>query len=186
VIVWLSNFSINNNFSHFLHGLLRLFCALIDARYLVWDPKSNKFIQAVPYTIWLDENFKLEPEKHTWLKSMGGTIRHLKNNNCVSATRIVYGSGCVRFLSPEKWYGYPGCRASEVLPAFGAYMRQVHSGGNKEDLKILDEPSSDASASGAGLRVAYAVRDVGALTGKRGISNLGSVQALITKTQHVA
>lgn len=65
-VAFLSNFSINNNFSHFLHGLLRLFCALIDGKYIIWDPRTNKFVERVKYTIWLDENFRLTDEKRSW------------------------------------------------------------------------------------------------------------------------
>ena len=77
-VAFLSNFSINNNFSHFLHALLRLFCALIDARLIIWNASTRKFVERVPYTIWLDEYFKLTDDKLSWLKSMGGTLRHLK------------------------------------------------------------------------------------------------------------
>ena len=54
-VVFLSNFSIKHNFSHFLHALLRLFCALVDARYLVWDQQLSKFTKQENFTLWLDE-----------------------------------------------------------------------------------------------------------------------------------
>jgi hypothetical protein len=182
-VAFLSNFSINNNFSHFLHGLLRLFCALIDAKFIVWDEKLKKFVQRVNYSIWLDENFRLTDEKRSWLKSMGGTLKHLKDVKCASSSNFLYGSGCVRLLPPEKWFGYPGCRASSMLPAFGHYMRQVHMALSSEDLKLLDEFGT--ARTDPGLRVAFAVRDVGVETGKRIISNLQQVQTMIKKTQHV-
>ena len=183
-VTWLSNFSINNNFSHFLHSLLRLFCALIDARYIVWDKQQAKYVQQVPYTIWLDEWFRLTPEKRSWLEAMGGSIRHLKDvKKCVSTNVLLYGSGCVKLLPPEKWFGYPGCRASKILPAFGHYMRLKHSASSKEDLRFIDD--IDGSSADPGLRVAFAVRNVGELTGKRQISNLYQVQQLVKKTQHV-
>jgi len=59
VVAYLSNFSINNNFSHFLHGLLRLFCALVDARWIVWNENKQLFERRIDYTIWLDEYFKV-------------------------------------------------------------------------------------------------------------------------------
>ena len=54
-VVFLSNFSIKHNFSHFLHAILRLFCALIDARYIIFDAATKKFVHNVNYTLWLDE-----------------------------------------------------------------------------------------------------------------------------------
>lgn len=185
-VAYLSNFSINNNFSHFLHGLLRLFCSLTDASILVWDIKQNKFIQTRKYSIWLDEYFKLSSEKQKWLESFGGTLRQLSKTpkgNCVSSEKLLYGSGCVRLLPPEKWFGYPGCRAGNILPAFGQYMRQIHLASGPADLKLIDEPVS--TRIDPGLRVAFAVRDVGAETGMRAISNLHIVQSLIRRTQHV-
>lgn len=183
-VAFLSNFSINNNFSHFLHALLRLFCALIDARLIIWNASTRKFVERVPYTIWLDEYFKLTDDKLSWLKSMGGTLRHLKNvKSCVSSGHLLYGSGCVRLLPPEKWFGYPGCRAAEMLPAFGQYMRQVHSALGPKDLVLVDEIGTERTDPG--LRMSFAVRDVSALTGKRAISNLNQVQNLLHKTQHV-
>jgi hypothetical protein len=116
-IIFLSSFSINHNFSHFLHGVLRLFCALMDAHFIVWDDVSNAFVAAVDYVIWIDENFKTSPQILKWLGALG-QIRQLSslrnNRDCVSADRLVYGSGCVKLLPPEKWYGYPGCRADKV------------------------------------------------------------------------
>lgn len=185
-VAYLSNFSINNNFSHFLHGLLRLFCSLTDAGIIVWSPAQNKFIQTRKYTIWLDEFFKINAEKTKWLESFGATLRPLAKTpkgGCVSSSQMLYGSGCVRLLPPEKWFGYPGCRAGEILPAFGQYMRQMHSAAGAGDLQLLDEPHS--SRVDPGLRVAFAVRDVGSETGMRAISNLEQVQSLIRNTQHV-
>ena len=85
-------------------------------------------MQKVDYTLWLDEYFKLTAQKRQWLNALAPNIMHLgqdlKTGGCVSAEKLIYGSGCVRFLPPEKWFGYPGCRAGEILPAFGQYMRQ--------------------------------------------------------------
>jgi len=183
-VAYLSNFSINNNFSHFLHGLLRLFCALVDARLITWDAAQAKYLQG-NYTIWLDEYFKLDVEKAKWLKSFGPTrqLSRQSKGACVSSNKLLYGSGCVRLLPPEKWFGYPGCRAGDVLPAFGQYMRQVHLAAGPEQLKLVDEPASQRTDPG--LRIAFAVRDVGAETGMRAVSNLQEVQTLIKHTQHV-
>jgi hypothetical protein len=195
VVTFLSNFSINNNFSHFLHGLLRLFCALLDARWIVWDSATLKFVKTVNYTIWLDEYFKMMPEKLAWITalSMGGKVQSLGTKalpvgECVTATHLLYGSGCVKLLPPEKWHGYPHCRAREVLPAFGHYMRQVFAAQNVNDLTIIDHRSAvldESLKNGPSLRVAFAVRDVGDLTGKRIVSNLAYVQTLLRKTQHI-
>lgn len=185
-VAYLSNYSINNNFSHFLHGLLRLFCALIDARWLVWNSSTHTYVKTVNYSIWLDEYFKISEAKLKWIEAMGGTIRKLKEvskGQCVSSKVILYGSGCVKLLPPEKWFGYPGCRASQVLPAFGHYMRQRFMGQHAEDLLIIDEHTG--TRTDPGLRVAFAVRDVGAETGRRAISNLNAVQALLKKSQHI-
>lgn len=54
-VVLLSNFSIKHNFSHFLHAMLRLFCALVDARYITWSSAHKKFDTSVNFTLWLDE-----------------------------------------------------------------------------------------------------------------------------------
>ncbi len=106
-VAYLSNFSINNNFSHFLHSLLRLFCALIDARFIEWDPSSQLFIHRVKYSIWLDEYFRLTKEKQGWLRSFypagKATFRLLstvQSGQCVSSSKLLYGSGCVRLLPP--------------------------------------------------------------------------------------
>lgn len=129
-VIFLSNFSINNNFSHFLHGLLRLFCALVDAGLIVWDRFTRSFVKTEPYSIWFDENLKLDSTKLLWFsalaydgkdvigKSSSASLFHLKDlkvPGCVSAKQLVYGSGCVRLLPPEKWYGYGGCRANQVV-----------------------------------------------------------------------
>ena len=194
-VTFLSNFSINNNFSHFLHGLLRLFCALIDARWIVWDPVTRTFVRAVEYTLWLDEYFKSTPEKLRWLDAlaMGGKVRPLNAKalpvgECVTARRLLYGSGCVKLLPPEKWHGYPHCRATEVLPAFGHFMRQVFGASGIKDLTIIDHRSEvlhESFKKGPSLRIAFAVRDASALTGKRSIANLADVQRLLRKTQHI-
>lgn len=190
VIAYLSNFSINNNFSHFLHSLLRLFCVLIDTKIIIYDKFQNQFIQTRNYTIWLDEYFKLSNEKRIWLQSFGGTLILLNKlpnkGECISSNTLIYGSGCIRLLPPEKWFGYPGCRAGEILPAFGKYMRQKHMALNEIDLKLIDEDIiTTHSRIDPGLRIAFAVRDVTAKTGMRIISNLEQVQNLITKTQHI-
>lgn len=191
-VAFLSNFSLNNNFSHFLHGLLRLFCALMDARLITWNEQSSRFVDSRNYTIWLDEYFKLTDEKKRWLDSFeGGKLRQLSRlpakSDCVSSSNLLYGSGCVRLLPPEKWFGYPGCRAGEMLPAFGAYMRQVHMAQGAADLMLVDEQVSPSGVSrlNPGLRVSFAVRAVGSETGMRQISNLDQVQQLVRRTQHV-
>ena len=203
VVAYLSNFSINNNFSHFLHGLLKLFCALIDAQWIVWDNGTEKFVQAVDYTIWLDEYFKLDDAKLKWLGAMGGRIFHLGKQlpvgNCAAAQELIYGSGCVKLLPPEKWFGYPGCRAGDMLPAFGDYMRQQFKAPSVKDLFLIDRDSDNVMEKrkerlshsavkgndGDGIRVAFAVRDTTAETGKRVISNLDITQVLLQQTQHI-
>lgn len=187
-VVYLSNFSINNNFSHFLHSLLRLFCALVDAQLLQWAPGDMTFHKVGNYTIWLDEYYKLTDAKKVWLSALtnNNAVRHLntiERGTCVKASKAVYGSGCVKLLPPEKWFGYPGCRAKEMLPAFGYFMRQHFMASNEKDLLLLDDSNRDRTDPG--LRLAFAVRDVGDLTGRRTISNLGDIQALLKKTQHV-
>ena len=203
VVAYLSNFSINKNFSHFLHGLVRLFCALIDAHWIEWDKNQNKFVQRVQYTIWLDEYFKLSKQKREWLGALAPNIMHLgqdlKIGGCVTAETLIYGSGCVRFLPPEKWFGYPGCRAGDILPAFGQYMRQQFNAPMSKDLFLIDQfdnnvaiqkyrrqhgETSTNDAKGA-LKVAFAVRDTTAETGERRISNLDVTQRLLQRTQHV-
>jgi hypothetical protein len=191
-VAFLSNFSINNNFSHFLHALLRLFCSLIDAKIFVWNHEKQNFIKSFNYTIWLDENLKVTPEKQIWLESFGGKLKLLseigkKDGDCVSSRSLIYGSGCIRLLPPEKWFGYPGCRAGDILPAFGEYMRQYYKASNSDSLKFIDsfDEDKDNSADFAGLRVAFAVRDTSEQTGKRQISNLEQVQSLLKRTQHV-
>lgn len=111
-VAFLSNFSINNNFSHFLHGLLRLFCALIDAQFIVWDSASSSFVHRVKFTIWLDEYFRITPEKEAWLKSFTQNGRaalralasDVKKGHCVSSKHLLYGSGCVRLLPPGAFF----------------------------------------------------------------------------------
>ena len=204
VVAYLSNFSINNNFSHFLHGLVRLFCALIDARWIAWDNAQQKFVRKVEYTLWLDEYFKLNDKKRAWLNVLAPNIVHLgeslTHGSCVTATNLIYGSGCVKFLPPEKWFGYPGCRAGNILPAFGQDMRQQFNAPMSKDLYLIDrfdnnvaimknrrrngerEESNDPTGA---MKVAFAVRDVGATTGMRSIANLDTTQHLLRRTQHV-
>jgi hypothetical protein len=186
VVVYLSNYSINNNFSHFLHGLLRLFCALIDSRWLIWDHNVHNFVPSVNYTIWLDEYLRITPEKAVWLSALGSSFRMLnevEKGQCVSAEKTLYGSGCLKLLPPEKWFGYPGCRAGKVLPAFGHYMRRRFMGQSSKDLVLLDEHGS--SRIDPGLRVAFAVRDVSAITGRRVVSNLHEIQVKLKRSQHI-
>lgn len=190
VVVLLSNFSINNNFSHFLHALLRLFCALVDARWITWSEASGRFVQTRTYTIWLDEFFKLSDMKRAWIEALGGaSIRQLPkpgrgggggSAGCVTASTLLYGSGCVKLLPPEKWFGYPGCRANTVLPAFGAYFRQAFQAPTTSHLTVLDQVQSHF------LKVAFTVREATAKTGTRSISNLAATQALLLKTQRVS
>eukprot|EP01031_Cornospumella_fuschlensis_P037715 gene37715-45817_t len=140
-VVLLSNFSINNNFSHFLHALLRLFCALLDAHIIEWNTSLEVFEVKKKYTLWLDEYFKLNPEKTQWLKSFGGEIRSLKDlgkEGCMSSRTLIYGSGCVRLLPPEKWFGYPGCRAGDILRSFGTYMRHIYNASSVSALHFVD------------------------------------------------
>lgn len=126
-IMYMSSFSINHNFSHFLHSLLRLFCALLDARFVVWNQKNQTFEARVDYAIWLDENVKLGTNEMTWMRMMGARIRHVKEDcprgDCLSANQLVYGSGCAKLLPPEKWYGYPGCRANKVHEGLNIAVR---------------------------------------------------------------
>lgn len=186
-VAYLSNFSINNNFSHFLHGILRLFCALIDAGWIVWSPESNSFQRPHEFTLWIDEFFKVNDMKLTWLKSISPNIKVLRSvgkGECVLARNFLYGSGCVKLLPPEKWFGYPGCRAGSILPAFGHYMRTSFSAPTLEDLIVVDE-ESDLLHGGRKVRVAFDVRDTGPTTGRRAISNLLEVQRLLISNQHV-
>lgn len=190
VVALLSNFSINNNFSHFLHGLLRLFCALLDAGWIAWSPSQARFVQMQNYTIWLDEYFKVSESKLIWIKALGANIRHMgrdltKKGSCASSSTLLYGSGCVKLLPPEKWFGYPGCRAAQVLPAFGTYMRAHFMASGPNEIVFVDDSLSNGPKLGSGLRVSFAVRAVGDLTGRREISNLGLVQNLLRKTQHI-
>lgn len=188
-VVYFSNFSINNNFSHFLHGLLRLFCALIDAKYLVWVDSSQTFVPAVSYSLWLDANLKINQKKLDWIASLGSNIRilgkEISKGDCVQARQLLYGSGCVKLLPPEKWFGYPGCRASQILPAFGHYMRQQHNISNRPDVillgpaDVLPQPGSLNSSAYVvkyAVNILFAVRDVGELTGRREILDLNRLQ----------
>lgn len=69
-VILLSNFSVNNNYSHFLHALLRLFCALIDAGLLVLegaekqgarggDTQQGGVVRAGNITLWIDNNLQV-------------------------------------------------------------------------------------------------------------------------------
>ena len=121
-----------------------------------------------------------------WYRAMSTDFRLLKETprgDCISTDVMLYGNGCVRLLPPEKWFGYPGCRASMVLPAFGNYMRQVFHGQDRSKLIVIDEHEN--ALNDRKLRVSFAVRDVGALTGRRVISNLQSVQSLLIRTQRI-
>ena len=187
VVAYLSNYSINNNFSHFLHGLLRLFCALIDAHWIEWNHNTQNFEPRVNYTIWLDDYFRTNEIKLKWISTLGVNIRLMKEipkDSCITSKVLLYGSGCVKLLPPEKWFGYPNCRASSVLPAFGYYFRQQYLAQNSKDLLLVDEHLPNQPI-GSGLRVAFSVRDVGIETGRRIISNLNQVQIILKKTQHI-
>lgn len=186
-VVYLSNFSINNNFSHFLHGILRLFCALVDAKWLQWDSSIETFVKTVDYTIWLDEFFKTNPTKMKWMETLGSKFRYLKDiqkPKYLIAKQMLYGSGCVRLLPPEKWFGYPGCRAKEMLPAFGYFLRKQFMGQTADDLKFIDSNAIEEHQK-VGLRVAFSVRVVGPTTGRRAIKNLHDIQSLLRQTQHI-
>jgi hypothetical protein len=98
---------------------------------------------------------------------------------------MLYGSGCVKLLPPEKWYGYPGCRASSVLPAFGHYMRTIFKADDSNSIKIMDERHLDRPDKSKRLQVAFAVREASDLTGKRSIANLIEIEKTITKSQHL-
>jgi hypothetical protein len=122
-VILLSNFSINHNFSHFLHALLRLFCALLDARLIIWDRFQKVFVKRQEYSIWLDEKLSMDATRRAWLepllfdKDRANSLIELKTiakNTCASAETLIYGSGCVKLLPPEKWFGYGGCRAHKV------------------------------------------------------------------------
>ncbi|CAM9095360.1 unnamed protein product [Ectocarpus fasciculatus] len=112
-------------------------------------------------------------------KTADSSLFHLKDvrpNECVSAERLVYGSGCVRLLPPEKWFGYGGCRAHQVAPAFGYFMRSFFGASGSDDLVVYPD-----TASAAKVRIAFAVRDAGTLTGRRIVSNIETVQSELRK-----
>eukprot|EP01041_Mallomonas_annulata_P004347 gene4347-8655_t len=211
--ILLSNFSINNNYSHFLHALLRLFCALIDVRWIAWSDEAGAYIRLQDFSIWVDESLRIDSRKMEWLNLFGNKTRllsTLSEGSCVQATNLLYGSGCVRLLPPEKWFGYPGCRAAEVLPAFGTFARQQMgltatvqplrstrdrdhgkgggskrrgdgSGGGRAKRNVTVAVAAEEYGNGA-IQVAFAVRTVGSQTGQRVISNLGAVQGALDKT----
>lgn len=172
-VVLLCNFSINNNYSHFLHALLRLFCALVDGGLVVWS--EGGWTRPRPIVLWLDNNFKLSETKLAWLRAVvgrEGVLRRLADlggGDCLSAESLLYGSGCAALLPPEKWFGYPGCRASSVLPAFRDLVWQ----------EVLGD-AAHSTAANASLAVTFNVREASAETGLRAVSNLGAVQALLT------
>lgn len=195
VVIFLSNYSINNNYSHFLHALLRLFCSLIDSGLVIWNQKTNTFRTDIPYTIWLDQYFKLTDNKKLWVESLGYD-GHTKTNTklrklgsevsqgeCRKAKKLVYGSGCVRLLPPEKWYGFPGCRAFEILPAFGTYFRQLYNISQRKNIiyinnsytvkgqynqwsNIYNQDSNDFNIKNK-LAVSFAIRSVSHITGSK-------------------
>jgi len=185
-VLLLSNFSINNNYSHFLHALLRLFCALLDARWIEPDG-SGGFVRRREFVVWVDEWFKLTDEKRVWIGSLGGSsIRKLtapgsspSGTACPAATEMIYGSGCVQLLPPEKWFGYPGCRANVVLPAFSTFFRQVHKAQGPHDFRLTAGMDHDL------LRVQFAVRDASIKTGARAISNLQDLQYQLIKSARI-
>lgn len=181
-VVFLSNFSINNNYSHFLHALLRLFCALIDAELITW--RNNRFERTANITLLLDNNLKVDERKLTWLRSIVGPegnliwLQEIKTNECVSADTLIYGSGCAFLLPPEKWFGYPGCRSREVLPAFRAYMRQELGG-----LSRLPVVTSDLTES---MMVGFSVRRSTSETGLRSIVNLEGLQTHLRRRKRLS
>lgn len=186
-VIYMSSFSINHNFSHFLHSLLRLFCALLDARFIVWNNESQSFDARVKYVIWMDENVKLGKNEMEWMRMMGGTLRHLrdyKQGDCFSSNQLVYGSGCAKLLPPEKWYGYPGCRANKVLPAFAHFIR-AQTEANMELQTVYAPIPPDRRHTDKNLNIVFSVRKVGALTGMRRISNLGRVQRITRRALRV-
>ena len=212
-VLFLSNYSINHNYSHFLHALLRLFCALIDSKWIVWDHEKQSFIQAKSFTLWIDPSLRVDQRKMEWINFLSPTVRLLSNMSllCVSASQLLYGSGCARLLPPEKWFGYPGCRASEILPAFGEYIRQKSDSVKISDFIFIDEDferninnqkkhksaasidgksffinknkiNSQKNSSNKSIQISFSVRTVGSETGQRKISNLGMIQSFLRRT----
>ena len=189
-VLFLSNFSINNNYSHFLHALLRLFCSLIDLKVFIWNNHTLQFEKQFNYSIWMDENFKLSNTLLEWMKPFQGTIKQLQSlskGGCASTKSLTYGSGCVKLLPPEKWFGYPGCRANQILPAFSTFMKSFHglthqqlpsiyiinSKNSNNKYQIFSSPLEiNQTMSSSSLNIVFGVRRVGSLTGKRTISNL--------------
>ena len=116
-VAFFSNFSINHNFSHFMHALIRLFCALIDAQLIVWNELTRRFMHTRPFVVWLDRDLKVPRAMMPWLLALNENTFHLSSvgtGKCRAAEKVIYGSGCVKLLPPEKWFGYPGCRAKKV------------------------------------------------------------------------
>lgn len=179
-VIFLSNFSINNNYAHFLHALLRLFCSLIDAKWIRWNSSENSFTKFTPFTIWIDPAVKLDEKKLQWFQLLHVNIRPLGMipvGECVTASTLVYGSGCAGLLPPEKWFGYPGCRASRMLPLLGEYLRLQSQ--TPAPLVINNHQLDDLSGA---IRIVFGVRTVGALTGQRTIGNLETIQTSLTKS----
>jgi hypothetical protein len=186
--IFLSNFSINHNFSHFIHALLRLFCSLVDARWLQWDHSSERFLIPNEFVVWFDENFKLTGHLLEWVKPFGNhrELSSIPKGGCASAKTLVYGSGCVKLLPPEKWFGYPGCRANKILPAFSYFMKSHFGVFQQLPIVMLDSSNSRNSSArladsipSTHLNLAFGIRKVGSLTGTRSISNLASVCLLL-------
>ena len=140
-VIFLSNYSINNNYSHFLHGLLRLFCALLDAQWIVYNEINQLFEFKVHYQVLLDPLVKMNPTKLKWLSAFVAKptdIIHLKVTNDVYIEHLLYGNGCFKLLPPEKWFGYPGCRATTILPTFNAYMKNIFDTDTTKQYYIKD------------------------------------------------
>jgi hypothetical protein len=193
-VLFLSNYSINNNFSHFLHALLRLFCALVDAHWIEQDEVSGIFVKRRDFVIWVDEWFKLTDEKRVWIGALSSSIRKLPapgagsrrgafaGSACPAAKELIYGSGCVRLLPPEKWFGYPGCRANVVLLASSSFFRQAsRARGRPRDFQL----TAGAGLDHALLRLVFAVHDSAIKTGVRAINNLQAVQHQILRSARV-
>jgi hypothetical protein len=160
------------------------------------------------YSLWLDEYLKINPVKLEWIQLFGPKIRTLGQDvpkgNCISSSELLYGSGCVKLLPPEKWYGYPGCRASKILPGFGYYIREKYNITNKLDkifYKSLSEYKKTINTIEHDeifrdirnqynvryrLQISFAVRNVGDLTGKREISNLLQIQNRVQRENLVS
>ena len=62
-----------------------------------------------------------------------------------------------------------------IIAAFGTYIRQKFHGQEANQLIVLDEHEN--TLNDRKLRVSFAVRDVGSLTGRRVVSNLNDVRS---------